>query len=221
MWYQHGVRPICVTAAALCVLSCGAPSPSTMPSASSDAAVPVDPARIEQVLRELPAGYEIAGITGPITPAGAWGFGVAPKADPPQCIELADPVADAASVRGWSGSGSGGIVYAAAARGRALDPSLLDECRTWTLSGGQSTCRIATTAAPRIDGAVTVAMTTTTTTVVEGGTDTHWHAETVIAHLRDHVAFVTVVTDPGSPNPQLGSDFAAHLMTETVSALRG
>ena len=58
-------------------------------------------------------------------------------------------------------------------------------------------------------------------TVVEGGTETRSHADTVTAYLDDHVAFITVVTDPGSPHPQLGADFANALMVKTVAALRG
>ena len=64
-------------------------------------------------------------------------------------------------------------------------------------------------------------LSTATTTVVEGGTETRSHADTFIAYLGDYVAFVTVVTDPGSPDPALGQDFAAELLVKTVSALRG
>jgi len=39
--------------------------------------------------------------------------------------------------------------------------------------------------------------------------------------LGEYVAFITVVTEPGSPNPALGQDFAAELLVKTVSALRG
>lgn len=64
-------------------------------------------------------------------------------------------------------------------------------------------------------------MATATTTVVEGGTETRSHADTFTAYLGDYVAFVAVVTDPGSPNPALGQEFAAQLLVKTVSALRG
>ena len=37
----------------------------------------------------------------------------------------------------------------------------------------------------------------------------------------DPTARMVVVTDPGSPNPQLGADLASDLLAETVSALRG
>jgi len=76
-------------------------------------------------------------------------------------------------------------------------------------------------AAPAIDGAATVGLSITATTVVEGGTETHSHADTFTAYLGEYVAFITVVTEPGSPNPALGQDFAAELLVKTVSALRG
>ena len=59
------------------------------------------------------------------------------------------------------------------------------------------------------------------TTVVEGGTETHSRAATFSAYLDGHVAYVAVVTDPGSAGPALGPDFAATLLAKTVSALRG
>lgn len=222
MWYQHCVRAICATAAALCVLSCGAPTRSTMPSASSDAAFPVDPARIERVQRELPDGYEVADITGPIGPITAWGYGAPWRTDPATCAALVDPAAGAASTSGWSASGPGGIIYAVVADGPGhFDPATIDECGRFTVVGGLTTGSVTLGAAPVIDDAPTVALATASTTVVEGGTETRSHADTVTAYLGEHVAFVTVVTDPGSPNPQLGSAFAAALMRETVSALRG
>ena len=64
-------------------------------------------------------------------------------------------------------------------------------------------------------------MVTEAKTVVEGGTETNSRAHTFTAYLGDYLAFVTVVTDPGSPNPPLGQDFAAALLVKTVSALRG
>ena len=76
-------------------------------------------------------------------------------------------------------------------------------------------------AAPAIDGAATVGLSTTTTTVVEGGTEIHTHAVTFTAYLAGYVASVTVVSDPDSPNPSLGQDFAPQLLVKTVSALRG
>ena len=76
-------------------------------------------------------------------------------------------------------------------------------------------------AAPHIDGADTVAMTVTTRTVVESGTETDGNAVTAQAYVDGHVAFVTLVTDPGSPHPPLDSHFVGDLLVSTVSALRG
>jgi Domain of unknown function (DUF5642) len=89
------------------------------------------------------------------------------------------------------------------------------------VSDGHTSGNVTVLAAPAIDGAATIGLSTTTTTVVEGGTETHSHADTFSAYLVGYVAFVTVVTDPGSPNPSLGQDFAAELLVKTVSALRG
>jgi len=75
--------------------------------------------------------------------------------------------------------------------------------------------------APAIDGATTVGMDTGAVTVVEGGTETASAAYTFSAYFADYLAFVTVVTDPGSPNPPLGQKFAADLLVKTVTALRG
>jgi hypothetical protein len=59
------------------------------------------------------------------------------------------------------------------------------------------------------------------TTTVEGGTETRSQAETFVAYLGDHAAYVTVVTDPGSSAPSLGPGFASDLLVKTVAALRG
>jgi hypothetical protein len=181
----------------------------------------VNPARIEHVRADLPSGYEVAALSGRAAPVAFWGLGPDWTADPPRCGALVDPVADAPTTRGWSASGAGGIVYAVVAGSAAtLDPSLADECGQWTVSAGHTSGSVTFVAAPAIEGAATVGLSTTTTTVVEGGTETHSHADTFTAYLADYVAFVTVVSDPGSPNPSLGQDFAAKLLVKTVSALR-
>jgi hypothetical protein len=182
----------------------------------------VNPARIERVRTELPSGYEVAALPGRAAPVALWGLGLGWTADPPRCGALADPVDGTATTRGWSASGAGGIVYAVVAGSTStFDPSLIDECGQWTLSGGHTSGTVALAAAPAIDGAATVGLTTSTTTVVEGGTETHSHADTFTTYLGDYVVFVTVVSDPGSPNPPLGQDFASDLLVKTLSALRG
>jgi hypothetical protein len=211
-----------LAALSLCLAACGqspSPAPPTVTSGSSTA---VNPARIERVRAELPSGYEVTALSGRAAPVAFWGLGPGWTADPPRCGALADPAADAATTRGWSASGTGGIVYAAVAGSAAtLDPSLIDECGQWTVSAGHTSGSVTFAAAPAIDGAATVGLSATTTTAVEGGTETHSHADTFTAYLGDYVAFITVVTDPGSPNPALGQDFAAELLVKTVSALRG
>lgn len=211
-----------VAALAFVVAAC-APSPSPAPS-TAPAATPtsVNPARIERVRTALPSGYEVAGLSGPAAPVALWGLGPNWTADPPPCGALADPAADAATTRGWSASGAGGIVYAVvAATAATLDPALIDECGQWTVSAGHTGGSVGFVAAPAIDGAATVGLSTWTTTTVEGGTETHSHADTFTAYLGEYVAFVTVVSDPGSPNPALGQQFASDLLVKTVSALRG
>jgi hypothetical protein len=211
-------------AVVLLAASCGSsddPPPATSTPAT-DASAQVNPARIDRVRDDLPDGYEVADLTGAVRPTALWGFGAQWSAEPPQCGPLADPAVDPASTKGWSGSGTGGIVYAVVAESTAgLDPAVRAECGQWTLSAGQASGSVSLTTAPAIENAETVAMATVTTTVVEGGTETHSHADTVTAYLDGHVAFVTVVTDPGSPHPQLSADFAGALIVKTVAALRG
>lgn len=182
----------------------------------------VNPARIDRVRQELPAGYEVAGIDSRVAPIALWGFGPDWHADPAQCGRLAAADIDPATARGWSGSGSGGIVYAVVARTTApAEPALAGQCGQWTVSGGHATGTVTGLDAPAVDGAQTVGMAATITTVVEGGTETRSHADTFTADLGAYHCFVTVITDPGSPNAALGADFAADLLVKTVSALRG
>ena len=234
-------------AVALCA-ACGpsdAPHPAAGSLAPSSQAVGVDLAGVARVRGDLPAGYEVGDLVGRVAPLAFWGFGPQWVADPPQCGVLADPAVDAATVRGWSASGPGGIVYVVAAAGGqersdsgdgtggqersdlgdvtgGSVPAILAECDSTTLTAGHTSGTVATVEAPAIDGASTVGIRTDTTTVVEGGTETHSHADTFTAYLGGYVAYVTVVTDPGSSSAQtLDADFAAALLVKTVSALRG
>lgn len=225
-----GVRRFWVAAVlvATCVVAgCGqsGPPPEPSPTASSTADAQVNPARISRVRRELPAGYEVADIGGPASPAGFWGFKLGWVAEPAQCGVLAGPVTDDATTKGWSASGPGGIVYAAVTGSPtspvALDPVVLGECGQWTVMSGNTTGTVSLIDAPAIDGATTVGMDTRAKTVVEGGTETVSAAYTFSAYFGDYLAFVTVVTDPGSPNPALSQEFGADLLVKTVSALRG
>ena len=218
-----GVRLFALIAALSLVVAACAQSPSSAPSTTATASsASVNPARIERVRTALPSGYEVAALSGRPTPVASWGLGPDWTADPPPCGALADPVGGAATTRGWSASGAGGIVYAVVADSAAtLEPSLVDDCGQWTVSAGHTGGNVAVVAAPAIDGAVTVGLSASTTTTVEGGTETHSRADTFIAYLGGYLAFVTVVGDPGLPNPQLGQEFASDLLVKTVSALRG
>lgn len=221
VWYQHRVRAT-LAAVSLLAVSCGAADPPSVAPPPASASAQVNPARIDRVRGDLPAGYEVTDIAGPVAPVATWGFGAQWTANPARCGELADPAVDSSTTTGWSGSGSGGIVYAVvAASTGGLDPEAVANCAQWTVSGGRTSGTVAVAPAPTIEDAQTVATATDVTTVVEGGTETHAHAETVTAHLGTHVAFVSVVTDPGSPHPPLGVDFAATLLVNAVSALRG
>jgi Domain of unknown function (DUF5642) len=181
----------------------------------------VNPAKVADVRSELPAGYEFANLSGPTSPIAIWGYGRNWVADPPHCGALADPAGDA-PVSGWSASGPGGIVYAVVADAAVgLDPVLAGSCGTWALNGGHTSGTVTLTGAPAIDGAATLGLVTDSATVVEGGTETHSRASTSIAYLGDHVAFVAVVTDPGSAGPPLPPEVASDLLVKTVSAIRG
>jgi hypothetical protein len=150
-----------------------------------------------------------------------WGYGPDWTADPPQCGALAEPAVDPSTVRGFSASGEGGIVYAVAADGAApADPVLLDGCGEWTMAAGPTTGSVRLADPPPVAGAVGLGMVADTVTVVEGGTETRSHAQTFVAYEDTRLIYVTVVTDPGSPHPALGGDFAADLLTRTVAALR-
>jgi hypothetical protein len=239
-------------AVALCA-ACGpsdAPHPAAGSSAPSSQAMGIDLAGVARVRGGLPAGYEVGDLLGRVTPLAFWGFGPQWVADPPQCGVLADPAVDAGSVRGWSASGPGGIVYVVAAAAltggqersdsgdvtggqersdsgdvtggqeRSDSGDVTGACSSSTLTAGHTSGTVAMVEAPAIDGATTVGVRTDTTTVVEGGTETYSHADTFTAYLDGYVAYVTVVTDPGSSEQPLDADFAAALLIKTVSALR-
>lgn len=213
-----------VAAAVLCLAACAAPAeaPPAVTASSAPAAAVVNPARVDRVRAELPAGYEVADLTDRPAPVALWGFGPGWTADPAQCGALADPALDTASLRGWSASGGGGIVYTFAADGAvAPDQALVDGCARWTLTAGPTSGTVSRLDAPVVDGASTLAMAADMVTTVEGGTATRSHADTACAYVDGHVVVVAVVTDPGSVQTPLDSGFAAALLTKTVAALRG
>ncbi len=212
---------------ALCA-ACGGAGPGDPASGTRSSVQPsvaptaVNPANIARVQGDLPRGYEFADLAGRSTPLELWGFRADWASDPPQCGALAVPAAEGATVRGWSGSGPGGIVYAVVAdRGMALDPALVGECGSWSLAAGHTSGSVTLVPAPAVDGASTLGMSSESTTRVEGGSETRSHADTFIAYLGEYVSYVVVVTDPGAVGDRLDADFASRLLTETVSSLRG
>ncbi|WP_319430587.1 DUF5642 family protein [Mycobacterium sp. RTGN5] len=207
---------------AACAAQPNPAAPSSSPSAPPSAG-PLNPANIKRIRPALPAGYEIADVSGPRSAAGLWGFGSGWTATPPQCAALADPAPDDPGARGYSASGPGGTVYvvvAVPAQG-VPDDGLIGDCAHWTMTFAHTTGDVSLIEAPHIDGADTVAMTVSTRMVVESGTETDGNAVTAQAYLDGRVVFVTLVTDPGSPHPPLDSHFVGDLLVTTVSALRG
>jgi hypothetical protein len=185
----------------------------------------VTPSNIHRLRGALPPGYEVTDAAGSASPVGYWGFGAEWTADPPQCGALAKPVDDSAVPEGFSGSGSGGIVYAVVAASPAgplrPDPGVVAECGQWSMASGRTTATVNLIEAPTIDGVATLGMATATRTIVEGGTETDSQAHTFTAYLGNYLAFVALITDPGSPHPPLSPEFAARLFVKAVATLRG
>ena len=214
--------------AALCVAAC-IPSPPGPHASPAQASVPagaarVDPANFARLWTAFPPGYEVAHTNGALSPAAFWGLGASWSAHPAQCASLADPLGGQdGSLRGLSGSGAGGIVYVAVAAGPAAvpDPAVVDDCARWSVRAARTTGTVELVRAAAIDGATTLAMSTETRTVVEGGSQTEARAQTATAYLGDFLVFVTVVTDPGSTQPALPPDFASDFLVRSVATLRG
>lgn len=226
------MRQVGFSAALALALGACTPAPNSTPpqvapeSTSASRGVQVNPSNIRRLRGDLPPGYEVSDVSGPGSPIAIWGFAPDWTADPPQCAALANPVsADSVTTEGLSGSGTGGIIYAVVATTVwapvTLDPIVVADCGQWTLASARTTATVGLVEAPRIDGVATVGMATAATTVVEGDTETDSQVRTFSAYLGDSLAFVAVVTDPGSPYPQLPPEFGADLLVKTVSALRG
>lgn len=213
---------ICLMVPAL-LAACGPrPGPAHQSTSSSGAVAPtVNPANVKRIRPELPAGYEVADMAGPVSAAGLWGFGSGWSAAPPQCAALADPAPADTGARGLSASGPGGTVYVVVSTADSGVTALGDQCGQWTMNFAHTSGVVNLVEAPHIDGAQTLAMTVATRTAVESGTETVGQADTAQAYLDDHVAFVTLVTEPGSAHPPLDGGFVAALLVKTVAALRG
>ncbi len=230
LWYQRAVGRLALGLVAVGLAAgCAQPAgpvvsePVTV-SSSQTAPGPVDPQRIKRIRADLPPGYEAGDINGTVSISGLWGFRPGWTADPPQCAALVDPAGELQSAQGLSGSGPGGIVYVVVATqsgAPAPDPALIAECGQWTMGSGRSAATVNLVDAPHIADSDTVGMATAIRAAVESGTETDSQAHTFSAHLGEYFAFVTLVTDPGSPDPPLSPEFAAELLVKTVSALRG
>jgi hypothetical protein len=214
-----------IVLAMVAATDCSAPAHEPRPSPSPPAAEAstVDPAKIRRLRGSFPPGYEVAELDGVASPAKYWGLKPGWVAQPAKCGALADPAADGSSTQVLSGSGIGGIIYVAVADASSSGPDadVVAGCSHWTMKSGRTTAAVDLMAAPAIENAATVAMVTDSRTVVEGGTETDLHATTATAYLGDHVAFVTVVTDPGSGPSELPPDFAPRFLAQAVATLRG
>jgi len=183
----------------------------------------VNAANIIRVRSALPQGYEVAELAGPVSAASLWGFGTGWSAEPPLCATLADPAPRDRGARGLSASGSGGTVFIVVSEipEEAPGTDLLAQCSSWTMAFGHTSAEVTRTEAPVIEGAKCVGWEATTRTIVESGMETNARSTTALAYLDHYVAYVTLISDPGSPNPPLDAGFVADLLANTVAALRG
>lgn len=183
---------------------------------------PVRPVNIKRVGHYMPPDYEVTNVAGVAAPPAVWGLGPNWIADPAHCGALADPAGGRGeSPQGVSGSGSGGIIYAIVAAAPAhLDPVLVLDCPQWTMTNGSANVRVHLVAPPQVDGVETLGMASETITPVEGGGQIISQATTFTAYLGSYYAFTTLVTDPGSAQPQLLGQSAADLLVKTVTELR-
>jgi len=206
----------------VCLGACGSP-PNPPPRSAVTAPREVNPANVVRVRSALPQGYEVAEVSGPVSAAGLWGFGTGWTVDPPQCAGLADPAPSDPGARGLSASGPGGTVFvvASAMTDGAPGSDLLTQCGRWAMTFVHTSAEVTRTEAPAIEGAVTVAWRAATRTIVEAGSETNALATTASAYFDHHVAYVTLITDPGSPHPPLDSGFVADTLATTVAALCG
>lgn len=201
------------------------PDVSSSTSSTADA-VTVDPGNIRRVGREFPPGYEVTNIARADSPAALWGLGAGAVSNPSQCMTLAAPAAgDDRSAQGVSGSGAGGILDAVVVSSPGgslrLDGAAVVGCPHWDLTAGRTVVAVGLTDAPLIDGADTLGMVADIRAAVEAGSEIDSRAYTFVAYLGDHYVFTMLTVDPGSILPSLPPRFAADLLVETVSMLRG
>lgn len=222
-WYQGVVRRLTLGLVPVLWLSAcaGTAAPPTVTPPTPSATQTMNPAAIKRIRPLLPPDYEIADVVGPVSAAGQWGFGPGWTADPPPCAAVADPAPTDPGARGYSASGRGGTIYVVVAAAGVPDAGVLAGCAQWGMAFAHTTGTVILADPPPIAGADTVAMTATTRTVVESGSETNGQAATAQAYLDGHVVYVTLVTDPGSAHPPLDAGFVDDLLTRSVAALRG
>jgi len=213
------------TALAGCGSASEPPYPSTLSVSSGSAQSPpkVNQANIIRVRAALPDDYEVGELVGPLSAAALWGFGGGWAADPAQCGLLADPAPADRAARGLSASGPGGTVFVVSAirPDGAPTAELLGQCERWAMSFGHTTAEVVRTDGPSIERAQTLAWRAVARTVVESGSETTADIHTAVTYFDRHVVSVTLVTDPGSPYPPLGSGWVSELLATTVTELRG
>jgi hypothetical protein len=183
----------------------------------------MNPADVLRIRSALPQGYEVGELTGPVSAASLWGFGTGWTADPSQCAPLADPAPADLGARGVTASGPGGTVFVVVnpTADGAPGPGLLAQCANWAMVFAHTSAEVNRTEAPVIEGTETVAWVSTTRTIVESGMETNARAATALAYFDQHVVYVTLITDPGSPHPPLDAGFVADMLATTVAVLRG
>lgn len=191
---------------------------------SAGQVIHVNPDAIRRMRGSFPPGYEVSDVEGAASPAKYWGLPSGWSSDPQQCAALADPANGSSAVQGLSGSGSGGIIYVVVAGtppAGGPDPGIVDACRHWSMDSGRTTAVVDLFDPAGIEGVPTVGMVAAIRTIVEGGNETDVRATTATAYLGSYVAFVTVVTDPGTGPPQLPPDAASTFLAQAVATLRG
>lgn len=223
-----GVRLRWFILLAVLLAACSAPTPTrpstTRSTVSAAQNIHINPDNIRRMRGSFPAGFEVLDTVGDASPAKYWGLQPGWSSVPPQCEALADPAKGASTPQGLSGSGTGGIIYvvvAASPSAHGPDSDTVDACRHWSMDSGRTTAVIDQFDGPAIEGVPTIGMLAAVRTIVEGGTETDLRATTTTAYLGEYVAFVTVVTDPGTGPSQLPSDLASTFLTKTVATLRG
>jgi hypothetical protein len=217
---------LCVGCGPVTVPKASSPDPPSVPM-TSVAATTVIPSNVMRARTRLPAGYELSALPADPTPAALWGMGRAPISDPQECAGLLAPIAADTPVDGWSASGAGGIVYVVVAQTNA-EPAPAADCVPWTMSTDHTAAVISFTDVPVIaQTASALGLTADMTTRVEGGTETHSWAQTLVTYLDGdvgpgvgYVTYVVVVTDPGASGPPLEPGFASSLLVDAVAAIR-